>query len=208
MSGCLCGRPKQIAKIDTTSAYVAKIEKINLVMADEIKTLKAKAKQDSIEKITIEKDRIEYKNQVQILIAQYKSLPLDSTVLFVSANFTDKHPISCEIKGKDTIIGITPTQTKEVGEAFIMRDYNGMNADYFEQELKLADSRDSSQTQIILRYDKILAGKDDILSAKDSQINSLNQYLAIANRKVKVQKTEKFVAKFLAITFMIFAAVK
>lgn len=207
-TGTCVGKRSVKTTTDTIQQHIDKVEKHNAVLLAQVDSLKAKIHSDSVRIVTIENHRDSIRTVYIYTSEQISNLPLDSGVQFMADNLTDKTKISVSVKGKDTIVGITPKDVKQINIAFVQRDYFSVDNDALISELGYMSSKDSSQVQIIKKYEEVIFGKDMIIDAKDTQVTDITAQLKEMTKKKNSQFRQKLLYKFLFLVTLGYAAVK
>jgi hypothetical protein len=206
LSQCNGKRNSNTIAIDTMKVYVAKVEKRNIELQKENDSLMAEHVKDLKEIEIIKEQQAQSACQVSILIQNIKELPIDSSVKLMALNFVNKQQIKTRVEGKDTLIGIHPSQVTEVNITHATLDFYKADNEYLNQELQLMISSDSSLVQIIINQNEMLKSKDGIISADKTIETQLRSDLDKMTKKFKRQRFMKFVFKggfFAAVVYSI-----
>lgn len=174
--------------VDTTSAYIRKVEAYNKVLFGQIENWKQQHTKDSIALANV-KNNI---SNIQIVYVKEqdsaRKLPLTSAVKLMAQNLNDKGKITMQVKQSDTTISIIPKNVYDINSVFISNNFLQQSNNELNQALNLSISGDSINQFIIHNYEQIVKGKDDVNETLAEQNATLNKNLTSMTGKFKRQR--------------------
>ena len=174
--------------VDTTSAYIRKVEAYNKVLLGQIDTWKQQHAKDSLALIALKNDI----GNIQIVYVKTqdsaRKLPLTGAVKLMALNLNDKGKITMQVASNDTTISIIPKNVYDVNSAFISKNYYAKENFDLTKALNISVNSDSLNLLIIKNYEQIIKGKDGVAETLQEQNTVLNKNLTSMTGKFKRQR--------------------